>query len=176
VPPQDDTDVQDVTPDEIGRTIQLILAPAVMITACSITMGGLFSHYEAVSARLRMMARERLDLLRKVPEGDELAPERLAEIDHQVPDLLRRHDLVRNALVAIESSVALFVACMLTIAAATVSGATVIASVVLALFLLGTLLLLIGVLISAVEIGVSHRALAFEVRRVLDLKPTDRRR
>jgi hypothetical protein len=32
-----------------ARTIRLILAPAVMVTACAILQGGLLAHYAAVS-------------------------------------------------------------------------------------------------------------------------------
>ena len=158
-----------MTSEDIARTIQLVLAPVVMVSACAIVLGGLMGHYQAVNDRLRAMARERFDLVRGSP--DALARERLAEIDHQAPDLLRRHRLVHDALLAIYSAVGLFVATMLAIAIATVSGSLVIATLVLALFLLGTLMLLAGVVLSAIEIGISHRALAYEIERVLALKP-----
>jgi hypothetical protein len=163
-----------VTADDIARSIQLILAPVVMVTACAITLGGLHAHYQAINDRLRAMARERLDLLRPPMASDSIARERMDEIDYQAPDLLRRHLLVRNALLAIQTAVAIFVACMLAIALASVTTSTVIAVSVLILFLVGTLMLLVGVVISAIEIRVSHRALAYEVHRVLDFKPTDR--
>jgi uncharacterized membrane protein YphA (DoxX/SURF4 family) len=46
------------------RTIQLILAPVVMVTACAILLAGLLSRFAALNDRLRLLARERLDLLR----------------------------------------------------------------------------------------------------------------
>ena len=156
-----------MTADDIARTIQLVLAPVVMVTACAITLGGLMGHYQAVNDRLREMARERLDLVRGSPDG--LGRERLAEIDHQAPDLLRRHRLVRDAVLAIYGAIILFVASMLAIAVATVTGSVAVATLVLALFLVGTLMLLVGVVLSAVEIRISHRALAYEVERVLKL-------
>jgi hypothetical protein len=159
-----------VTADDIARTIQLIIAPVVMVTACAITLGGLMSHYQAVNDRLRMMTHERLDLLRSQLDADKFGRERLDEIDLQAPELLRRHKLLRDALLTIESAVVTFVACMLAIAVASVTTSVVVAQGVLVLFILGTLMLLVGVLLSALEIRVSHRALAFEVRRVLDLK------
>jgi hypothetical protein len=42
----------------VARTIQLIIAPVVMVTTCSILLGGLLSHYAALNDRLRGMARE----------------------------------------------------------------------------------------------------------------------
>jgi hypothetical protein len=34
-----------VSPESIGRTIQLILAPVVMFSACSLFVGGMLNHY-----------------------------------------------------------------------------------------------------------------------------------
>ena len=159
-----------MTADEITRIIQLILAPVVMVTACAITLSGLFGHTQAVNDRLRLLARERLDLLHQSTD-DALWHERLTEIDYQMPLLLRRHQLLRNALLTIETGVAVFVASMLAIAGAATSGSSMIAQLVLGLFLLGTLLLLAGVVMSALEIRVSHGAVDWEVRRVMSLKP-----
>src|SRR5579859_706139 len=50
--------------EAITRMIQLILAPVVLVSACAIFVGGLLSHYEAINARMRSMARERLELVR----------------------------------------------------------------------------------------------------------------
>jgi len=49
----------------IVRTIQLIIAPAVMITSCCIFTNGLLGHYAAIGERLRITIRERVDLLRE---------------------------------------------------------------------------------------------------------------
>ncbi len=53
-----------MTPEAIGRTIQLILAPVVMFSACSIFVGGVLSHYTAVGDRIRALTHERLEVLR----------------------------------------------------------------------------------------------------------------
>ena len=159
-----------MTADEIARTIQLILAPVVMVSACAITLNGIMSHSQAVNDRLRLMTRERVDLLRGVQGDERFADARLIAIDHEAPDLLRRHHLVRDSLLAIDAAMAIFVACMLAIAVASVSGSSQVAQGVLALFLLGTLLLLVGVVLSAIEIRISHRALEYEVRQTLALR------
>jgi hypothetical protein len=162
-----------MTADELARTIQLILAPVVMITACAITLGALINHYQAVNDRLRAMTHERLELLRGKLDHDNVVRERLKEIDHQVPVLLRRHRLVRNAVLAIDTAIVDFVACMLGIAVATISGSPIVAIGALGLFLLGTLIMLAGVVLSAIEIAESHDALAYEARRVESIKPTN---
>lgn len=42
----------------IARSIQIILAPVVMITACSIFLSVLHAWYQTINDRLRSMARE----------------------------------------------------------------------------------------------------------------------
>jgi len=70
----------------IVRTIQLIIAPAVMITACCIFTNGLLGHYAAIGERLRITVRERVDLLRLREKevaniSGMVATGRLADID-----------------------------------------------------------------------------------------------
>lgn len=155
--------------DEIAHIIQSILAPVVMVTACAIIVGGIMSHYQAVNDRLRTLARERLDLLREPSEADPIKAERLSEIDHMAPELVHRHRLIRDAILATYGAMFMFVACMLAISVAIMSGSVAAAVAVLVLFLIGLVALLVGLMISALEIRVSHRALDFEVQRVLNL-------
>jgi hypothetical protein len=102
--------------ETITRTIQLILAPVVMLSACAIFVGGLLSHYEAINARMRAMARERLELLRSSTGGDQFLNERLAELDLQLPQLLQHHARVHHALLAAYSGILILVASMCAIA------------------------------------------------------------
>jgi len=48
----------------IVRTIQLIIAPVVMITSCCIFTNGLLAHYASIVERLCVTVRENVDLLR----------------------------------------------------------------------------------------------------------------
>ena len=59
-----------MTIDTIIRTISLILAPTVMITSCMLFLNGLFARYEHITARMRAMHRERLDLFQTVGPAD----------------------------------------------------------------------------------------------------------
>ncbi len=160
----------------VARIIQTIIAPVVMITTCSIMLGSLLSHYAAISDRLRALARERIDLLRAM-SADSISRERLGEIDAQLPELLRRHKLMRNATLSIYSAIVIFVVDMFVIAFATASdnaGLTpsspiLAGSAIIVVFLLGMAALLIGVLLTTWEIRQSHRAVEYEARRVLSL-------
>jgi hypothetical protein len=161
----------------IARTIQLILAPVVMVTACAIMLGGLLGHYAAINDRLRIMAHERLDLLHgasgdlstALPSADAFAGERLQQIDVQMPDLLRRHKLVRDAVLTIYCAILIFIASMFVIAFAAAVNSTWVAIVALVMFLMGTAILLWGVLLTALEVRTSHLAIQFEAQHILSL-------
>ena len=152
----------------VAHTIQLILAPAVMITACGLMLNSLVARYGTINDRIRNMSRERLDLLRKMG-GLQLDGERLTEIDTQVPDLLRRHKQLRDALMFIYAAVLVFIGNMFVIAVASVVQTNAFATLVLALFLMGIALLFVAVLIVTLEVRHSHRALNFEAQHIAGL-------
>jgi hypothetical protein len=166
-----------MTVASVIQTIQLIIAPAVMVSACSLFVNSVLGRYAVINERIRLMTRERLDLLRQA-DGAQLAPptpenaygvERLAEIDAQMPQLLARHRLIRDSLLAIYLATIFFLLTMLAIAAASTSSVPVFDNVSLALFLVGTVALLAGVAITTIEVRMSHRALYYEVDRVMKL-------
>ena len=150
----------------VAQTIQFILAPVVMVSSCAILLTGFLARYAGINDRMRAMTQERLGLLRAAPDDatgstatDPLVAERLGEIDRQLPELLRRHELVRDSVLVVYLAILVFVASMFVVAVATLTG----------LFLTGTALLLIGVLLTASEVRGSHAAVEFEVTRVLSL-------
>jgi hypothetical protein len=163
--------------EAVTRTIQLVLAPVVMVTACAIVLGVLQSRYAFVNDRLRTMSRERLELLHlpgaptlTLPaSADAFTVERLELIDRQVPDLLRRHLILRNAILSVYCAIVTFLATMFVIALATTLGTALLATTVLVSFLVGTVLVLVGVSLTTVEVRASHLALHYEVNRVMGL-------
>jgi hypothetical protein len=50
-----------LSPDAIGRTIELILAPVVLLSACSIFVNGVLNRYSAVANLIRALPREPLE-------------------------------------------------------------------------------------------------------------------
>src|SRR3990172_2373944 len=71
----------------VARAIQLIIAPAVLLTACCIFTNGLLVLYATIGERLRVTVRERGDLLRETEAsggGSLIAQERLEDIDLQI--------------------------------------------------------------------------------------------
>ena len=153
----------------VTHTIQLILAPVVMVTACGLMLNSLVARYGSINDRIRGMSRERLDLLRKMSTSH-LDNERLTEIGTQVPDLLHRHKQLHDALIFIYAAVLVFIGNMFVIAMASVVQTNVLATLVLVLFLMGIALMFVAVLIVTLEVSNSHRALNFEAQRIARLQ------
>jgi hypothetical protein len=160
----------------VARTIQYILAPVVMITACAILQSGLLGHYAEINTRLRALNHERFELVMggrtagaALAGGISYETERLREIDHQMPGLLHRLRLVRDSSLVIYAAVFFFIVDMGVIGAAILSSTTGLANLALAVFLVGLVALLWGILLIVVEIRGSHRAVEYEVERVLNL-------
>src|SRR6266487_765554 len=123
--------------EAIGRTIQLILAPVVMFSACSVFVGGVLNHYTSVGDRIRALTRERLELLRG--GRSVLSLERLDEIDTQLPELLNRHRLIHHALLAVYASIGILVLMMCIIALTATIPAKWVGPLVYGVFLLSVL-------------------------------------
>lgn len=160
-------------PEMIAGLIQLIIAPAVMVTSCAILLGGILGHYTGINQRLRAMAQERLQILRErgpSAGADPLTTERLHEIDLQIPDLVNLYCQVRNVILMIYLAIAMFLADMLIIALAVLTRLEWIGFASLLGFLIGTAALLWSILLMVREAWASNRATYFEVTRVLNLK------
>ena len=159
-----------MTVETAAKTISLILAPVVMLSACGILVSAMLQHYGAINDRLRTMSQERLAA---VAGGRPTRGERLAEIDHQLPGLLHRHELVRNAILTVYGAVVVFVLSMFVIAGAALSSSGFLATTALLVFLAGTAVLLVGLVYFALDIRSSHEALRYETLRIAALQPED---
>lgn len=163
---------------DVFRTIQFVLAPVVMITSCGIIINGFLTRYEDASDRMRALARERLSLLWGSPDQQSpgaqptgrYATERLKEIDHQIPTLLTRHHMLRNALQALYLAMLVFVLSMFVILIAVWANTRPAAIAALGVFLGGQVTLLIGLSWSVAEIRISNVAVEYEARRVQALR------
>ena len=158
-----------MTVETAAKTISLILAPVVMLTACGLLVSGMLQHYSAISARVRAMTAERLSLLGDTDAGAISARgrERQIEIDYQVPMLLHRHRLVRDAVLSVYAAVLVFVCSMFVIAAAAEAKSGALATAALVVFLAGTAVLLVGMVFISLDIRTSHESLEYETTRVL---------
>jgi hypothetical protein len=164
-----------MTIDLVVHIIQFILAPAVMVSSGAIFVGSMQAHYGSISDRLRALSHERLQLLRQ-PDGsldatnaDAYTTERLQQIDTQIPSLLSRLLLVRNAILAMYLADVCFIASMFIIAIAAITTSHLAASVALYVFLASTAILIYGLFEMARNIRLSQAAVTYETTRMLRL-------
>jgi Protein of unknown function (DUF2721) len=169
-----------MTIDSIIHTISIILAPALMISSCAIFLSGIITRYESVGARMRAMHHERLELLQglehKTSSGAStggFSTHRIHEIEVQLPRLLHQHQLLRNAVLTENTAIAFFVTSMVIIALAALTNSSLIATAALLIFLIGTGALLVGVIITTLELSRSQREVAYEIQDGLKLRKED---
>ena len=157
-----------------GKTIQLILAPVVMVTACGILLNGMLAHYAAINDRIRALVAERLRFALVSPAADvrALAVERIDEIDHQVPMLIQRHRQVHHAILLVNSAVVILVLSMFVIGAAALADSDGLGTAALFMFLSGTGAVMGGAGFMAVEARHSHATVAYEAMRAIKLDAT----
>jgi hypothetical protein len=159
------------------RTISLIVAPVVMVTSCALFLNGLLQRYHAISSTMRMMHRERLDLLRGIGKSaddalasiDGITADRLHEIETQLPNMLLRHNLIQHAVLVVDVAILVFVLSMFIIAIANMTNSAWMAIVALFFFLAGMGVLLIGVAFTTLEVYRSQRELTYEIQHGLSL-------
>ena len=147
----------------LAGIIQIILTPAVMITACAITVGGFWSHVTSINDRIRAMNRERLDFWR-TGALDAYAVERMGEINAQTPVLVCRHNRVISVIVFMYVTILMYILCMVFIAGTALFQLP--ATLALALFLAGTVTLLVAIVLAILELHSASAALEYEVERV----------
>ncbi len=152
----------------VGEIIQFIIAPVVMISACALVLNGLLTRYAAINDRLRLMSRERLELLRMTTR-DTFYNERLSQIDVQLPGLLNHHHQTHNAVLLVYCAIFLFIVTMLVIAVQVISGLAWMALLTLLCFLAALLALMLSVAMAVREVYGSQLAIRYEVERVMQL-------
>jgi hypothetical protein len=164
-----------MTPTAV-TAVQAMVAPVVLVTTAAILTGALLTMYSSIDARMRAMNNERLQIL--TDEAGALLSagglsgtgrERLSQIDHQLPLLLRRHRLLHNAILVIFAGVSVLVLSVIAIGIAVTSSSDTFGTLALALVLFGTVTLLAGLLLAARSIMISQDAIDYEVARALSL-------
>ncbi|NJL35402.1 MAG: DUF2721 domain-containing protein [Leptolyngbyaceae cyanobacterium RM2_2_4] len=150
---------------DIAQTIQLIIAPVVLITACMLFQNGVLARYASLGQRIRSLSHERFELLRSGKE-DMFNLERLQAIDRQLPLLTLRHRLIQRSALLAYGAIAIFIFTMFAIALSVALQAGIVGSIALILFLIGTGVLLVGIFLIGLEIRMSHRAICYEVHQV----------
>lgn len=153
----------------VTQIIQMILAPTVMVSACTLIQSGILGRYSNIGNRLRALVRDRAEFLADDNIPIDLCRAGLGTIDVQLLNLSRRHRLIQNTILTLYSAVLLFLSAMIAIAIAEMLNVITVAIVALVLFLIGTGLLLVGVILASLEVRMSHQAVHTEVKWVMTL-------
>jgi hypothetical protein len=159
--------------EAVAEIIQLVIAPTVMISGCTMIQNGVLGRYSQISIRLRALNRERAELLATDNVPESVFGEAIGLIDGQLISLCHRHQLIQKASLILYGAIGMFILSMLTISLTKIFAIASLSSVVLILFLLGTSNLLIGVILASLEVQISHQAIRSEMKWVMTLaKPT----
>ncbi|PSB24322.1 DUF2721 domain-containing protein [Stenomitos frigidus] len=161
--------------EAVVKTINLIIAPVVMLTACGIMLNGLMVRYSWLSDRVRSVHQERLNLLDLDWNQHKSKGERLDHLNHLLPDLLRHHHQVHDVLVLIYLSILVFMLDMLVIALAVSYDVRWLHQLVVIVFLVGISILLAGMVLIAHELRTSHHSIQLEVDQNCQLCKKPRR-
>ena len=148
------------------QAIQLILAPAVMISACGLLMLGINSKFSAVLGRIRLLNEEKRKL-RAASADRKLTFEetqRVESISRQLGRLLRRAQYVRNSLMSYILAVALFVVTSLLIGCDFFFVRIHLDVGIVILFLAGMISVFLGIIFSALDAKMAYDIVQFDVQ------------
>jgi small-conductance mechanosensitive channel len=150
------------SPEMAAKIINIIIAPAVMITAAAILLGGITQRYKLLDDFLQshnppQPPIQEIPFRQGLPQVDRMA------------HLLKHHHLLHHALIVIYFAILAFVVDMLAIALAELTGQIWLTQVVLFIFLLGISLLCGSLLIACREIVMAHRLIQLEMHQQCQL-------
>ncbi len=143
------------------QSINAAMTPAVLFTASALLLAGLQNKYSTLIQAVRALIDERRRLARQ-PALSDAEQARTASINKQIPHLLARARLVRNAVFMLYLGTLLFLLSSLVIGLAHL-GWPAMATLVFALFGIGMLGLMIGVGFALAEARLSYRVVRMEV-------------
>lgn len=141
--------------------IQGMLAPGIMISACGLLLLGMNNKYSLVVNRIRTLNIEFRSL-------DKQNISRRESILNQLPLLIKRMKMIRNAVWLYTIGIALFIFSILSIGIfLVVSGAYIMTYISFGLFVLALLAVLLGIINAAKEVRLGYKILSIETRDIL---------
>lgn len=148
------------------QIIQLMLAPAVMISACGLLLLSINNRYSLVVNRIRLLNEEKRRLMLKVgdkkPETEDNV--RLESIAKQIELLVFRGKLVRNSVITFIVGIALFVLTSFFIGILSFLSFKDLNYFIIAAFLLGMISVFIGTIYMGLEAKKGYEIILFEVK------------
>lgn len=148
------------------QIIQLMLAPALMISACGLLLLGINNKYSLVVNRIRLLNEEKRRLLIKIGEQPSTTDDnvRLESIATQLTALTYRAKLVRNSVLCYTSAVALFVFTSLLIGVSSFLAIGKLNFFIITAFLFGMIFVLAGVIFAGFETKKGYDIISYEVK------------
>ncbi|PLX24381.1 MAG: DUF2721 domain-containing protein [Ignavibacteria bacterium] len=146
------------------QTIQAILTPALMISACGLLLLGLNNRYAIVVSRIRLLNDEKRRKLAD-PEGidrEYIDALRFESVMRQIPSLLTRANYLRRSLLCLWIGVICYVLSSILLGAGLFLGMNV-ANLAVWIFLFGLLSAVCGVVFALLDIYLAYRVLKLEV-------------
>ena len=157
---------------DASRIIQLMISPAVMISACGLLLLGANNKYSSVVNRIRLINDEKRRLILKTADRS-FTPEeslRLESTARQLNDLSIRAKLVRNSVLSYTTAAAFFVITSLLIRIAlfledpaTGKGPVEIHYISTAAFLIGMIMVFVGVVFGVLESKKGYEIVQLEI-------------
>ncbi|MFA5804098.1 MAG: DUF2721 domain-containing protein [Melioribacteraceae bacterium] len=148
------------------QIIQLMVAPAVMISACGLLLLGMNNRYSLVASRIRLLNEEKRRLLIKIGEHPSNTDDniRFESIARQLSALVFRVKLVRNAVLFYTGAVALFVVTSLLLGISSFLAFDKLNHIILFAFLFGMISVLLGVFFTGLETKKGYDIISYEVK------------
>jgi len=148
------------------QIIQLMLAPAVMISACGLLLLSINNKYSLVVNRIRLLNDEKRKLL--ITVGDSMPSTednvRLESIANQIQFLVIRSRLVKNSVLSFITGIALFVLTSLFIGILSFIAISQMNYLIIISFLLGMVAGFIGTVFMGLETKKGFEIILFEVK------------
>jgi hypothetical protein len=148
------------------QIIQLMLAPAIMISACGLLLLGMNNKYSLLANRIRLLNGEKRSLLITIGQNKHTTDDnvRLESTTIQITSLVFRAKLVRNAVLSYTTAVALYVITSLLLGISSVLSLEKLNYSIIIAFLLGMLFVLIGVFYAGLETKKGYDIISYEVK------------
>ena len=145
----------------IVEVIKGMLAPGIMISACGLLLLGMNNKYSLVVNRIRTLNNE----FRQLNENDQVRKE---SITTQIPLLIERMRLIRNAVWLYTIGIAMFIFSIFCLGIYFLDGKTVfVTAASLVLFIIALVSVLFGVLHAAKEVRWGYKILLIETKGIL---------
>lgn len=156
--------MHELTTPTAQQTIQAILTPALMISACGLLLLGLNNRYATVLSRIRMLNDEKRRKLAD-PEGidrEYIDALRFESVMRQIPSLIQRANHLRRSLIFLWIGVICYLFSSICLGAGLFFGMHAPALAVW-VFMAGLCTAIIGVVFALLDIALAYRVLKLEV-------------